>query len=141
MKARAVLYVVAILGLLLPVGVVPVQAAEGDLAMWVHQLSITYTGRAPKGPDAIVAFVHVRDENLNKVVGAAASAIWTLPDGATYVQEGIETNLQGIAEFSVFDGAGDYTLCVTDVVKVGWEYQPERNRATCATFILPPYAP
>jgi hypothetical protein len=51
------------------------------------------------------------------------------------------TNVQGIAIFSVFAGAGDYTFCVTGVAKDGWKYDPESNWVVppCDTYILPPY--
>ena len=141
MKAKQVLYLVIIVGLLAPVSAVSVMAEEKDIPMWVHQLSVTYTGRSSGGPDAIVALVHIHDANQDRVEGAMVTAVWTLPDGTVYLAEAVETTVQGIAEFSIFEGAGDYTICVTGVSKDGWEYDSELNWDTCATFLLPPYKP
>ena len=141
MKAKYVLYFMILVGLLAPMSAVPALADDGDLPMWVHQLSVTYTGRSHWGPDAIVAYAHIHDANHDRVEGAMVSAEWTLPDGTVYVAEAVETSVQGIAEFSVFDGPGDYTICITGVTKDGWAYDPDLNRDDCATFILPPYQP
>ena len=141
MKAKQVLYLVIILGLLAPIGAFAVLAEEADIPMWVHQLMVTYTGRSSGGPDNIVALVHIHDANQDRVEGAMVTAEWVLPDGAVYPAEAVETTVQGIAEFSIFKGAGDYTICVTGVSKDGWEYDSELNRDTCATFLLPPYKP
>jgi hypothetical protein len=141
MKAKSVLYLVLILGLLAPMSAFPALAEEGDVPMWVHQMRVTYTGRSHWGPDAIEALVHMRDDNLDSVACALVDAVWTLPDGTTYLQTGVETNIQGIAEFSIFEGAGDYTICVTGATKEGWEYDSDSNWETCATFIMPPYQP
>jgi hypothetical protein len=140
MKAKHVLYFVIIVGLLASTGALPVLAEEGDIEMWVHRTRVTYTGRSSGGPDAIVAYIHIRDTNLEMVEGALVTALWTLPDGSTYEQK-LLTNAQGIAPLSVWEGAGDYTICVTDVTKAGWEYNPELNWETCGSFVLPPYKP
>jgi hypothetical protein len=141
MKMRQVVYLAVVAGLLMLMVGLPAMAEEGDIPMWVHQLSVTYTGRSHWGPDAITALAHIHDANHDRVEGATVTAQWTLPDGTVCTEVDEETNVQGIAEFSTFEGAGDYTICVSGVTKVGWEYDPDSNRDTCATFILPPYQP
>jgi hypothetical protein len=68
---------------------------------------VTYTGRSHWRPDAIVALVHIHEANRDKVEGAKVTALWTLPDESIYPAEGAQTNVQGIDESSIFEGAGD----------------------------------
>ncbi len=138
MKIKRVLYLAIIMGLLASMGAIPVLAEEGDIPMWVHRARLTYTGRSSGGPDMMIAYIHIRDADLDMVEGAIVSAEWTLPDGTVEVTEA-ETNVQGIAEFGIFEGAGDYEIWVTEVTKAGWEYDPDLNRETCAIYWLPPY--
>jgi hypothetical protein len=137
MKTKHLLYITIIVGLLATIGAIPVLADE--TVMWVHRVRLAYTGRSSTGPDAMNALVHIRDENLTMVEGATVTAEWTLPNGTLITGEEAVTNLQGIAIFETFAGAGSYTFCVTGVAKAGWDYKEELNRETCTTFILPPY--
>ena len=157
MRIKHVLYLAIIVGLLASMGAIPVLAEEGedgDIPMWVHRARLTYTGRSSNGSDMMVAYIHIRDAELNMVEEATVFATWTLPDG-TVLGSGIDddpyieaiTNLQGIAIFELFAGAGEYKICVTDVTKTDlepdlepdWEYVPGFNRETCATYLLPPF--
>jgi hypothetical protein len=94
----------------------------------------------------MVAYIHIRDAQLDMVEGVAVTAIWTqLAGTASALSETAVTNEQGIAIFETFSGAGDYEICVDNIVDVdaddefNWVYDPDRNRATCATYWLPPY--
>jgi hypothetical protein len=137
MKTRFVLYLMVIVGLVASVGAIPVFADEVD--MWVHRARLTYTGRSSGGPDQMVAYIHIRDATLDMVEGATVSATWTLPDGTVLEAGPAVTNVRGIAQFGIFAGAGDYTICVTDVTKADWAYDESLNRETCAIYWLPPY--
>jgi hypothetical protein len=136
MKAKHVLYLAIIVGLLAPMSALPVLAEGDGITMWVHRARVAYTGRSPHGPDAVVAFIHVRDVTLDMVEGATVAAEWTLPDGST-IQEEMLTNGQGIAEFRLWEGRGDYMICVTGVTKVGWSYDPTLDREACPVFTVP----
>ena len=120
MKARLGLYVGTIAGLLASTLALPVLAEEGAIEMWVHRARVTYTGHSSGGPDAIVAYIDIRDVNLEMVEGALVTAQWTLPSGTEYARA--VTNEQGIAQCSVWEGAADYTICATDVTKAGRAY-------------------
>jgi hypothetical protein len=136
MKTKHVLYLAIVVGLLLSLSTLPVLAEEEGIPMWVHRARLAYTGRSPHGPDAIVAFIHIRDATLDMVEGATVSAQWTLPDG-TLRQEAVFTNAQGIAEFRLWEGRGDYQICVTSVTKAGWQYDSTLDRETCPVFTMP----
>jgi hypothetical protein len=136
MKAKHLLYLAVIIGLLVPAIALPVMAQEEEIPMWVHRARSAYTGRSPHGPDAMVTFVHIRDANLDMVEGASVTAQWTLPDGAQITQT-VVTSVVGIAEFSLWEGRGVYQLCVLDVTKPGWLYDPAQDRETCPVFTLP----
>ena len=133
MKVKHVLYLLIIVGMLAPVIAFPVLAEEGDITMWVHRARLAYVGRSSGGPDAMVAYVHIRDTTLDMVEGAEVTIQWTLPDGSTSM-ETLYTNSCGLAKFTCWEGGGPYEFCVTDVKKAGWEYDPYLNRETCAVL-------
>jgi hypothetical protein len=139
MKIQRMLFLVVLVGLLASMGASSILAEEGDIPMWVQRARLTYTGRSSGGPDQMIAFIHIRDAELNMVEGAIVTAEWTLPDETTLGPVTASTNIQGIAEFGIFKGAGDYMICVTGVTKTDWEYDASLNRETCAIYWLPPY--
>ena len=110
--------------------------AEDPIAMWVSRARLAYVGRSSTGPDAVVGLIHVRDANLQMVAGATVTATWTTPDGEELHQTAV-TAFQGIAEFRIWEGRGEYTLCVDGVTKGGWLYNPGLDRNTCPTFLVP----
>ena len=140
MKTRRMLYLAILAGLLVTMSALPALAVD-DIPMYVHQSRVAYTGRSSGGPDDIVGYVHIQDVNLAKVEGAMVLAVWTLPDDSLYTPEGVETNSHGLAVFDdLWEGFGEYTLCVTGVTKAGWEYDESLNweGQTCATLVMPP---
>ncbi len=140
MKTRHVLYIVIVAGLLASAIALPALADEGDIEMWVHRARVAYTGRSSGGTDTMVAFIHIRDTNLEMVEGALVTADWALPDGSTR-EDTMLTNAQGIGAFSLWEGRGTYEICVTGVTEDGRVYDEELNWETCGTFVLPPYQP
>jgi hypothetical protein len=110
--------------------------ADDPIAMWVSRVRLAYNGRSSHSPDRIVGLIHVRDGNLATVPGTEVTAEWALPDG-TVLEETAVTAFQGIATFTIWEGRGEYRLCVTDLTKDGWDYHPDLNRETCAKFRLP----
>jgi hypothetical protein len=133
MKAKLPLYLVIAAVMLVSLMAVPVLADDEPIPMWISRARLAYNGRSSSSPDRVVALIHVRDANLTMVEGAAVTAEWTLPDG-TVSQSTALTAFQGIAQFSVWAGRGVYTLCVLDVTKAGWLYDPGLNLETCATL-------
>ena len=135
MKVRLPLYVLIAVTMMVSTIVVPVLADDGPIPMWASRVRLAYNGRSSSSPDRVVGMVHVRDANLATVEGAAVTAEWTLPDGTEF-QEAAVTAFQGIATFKVWAGRGTYTLCVVDVTKEGWLYDPDLNLETCATLTV-----
>lgn len=135
MKVKLPVYVAVMISMLISIIALPVMAEE-DVPMWVSRARLAYVGRSSGGPDAVVGLIHIRDANLSTVAGATVTVEWTLPDG-TVCQEAAVTAFQGIAEFSVWEGRGEYELCVIDVTKEGWVYDPDRDRDSCPIFQVP----
>ncbi len=136
MRTKLPLYLVIAVTMLVSLIAVPALADDDPIPMWVSRARLAYNGRSPHGPDRVVGMIHVRDANLSMVPGAAVTAEWTLPDGTAF-QETALTSFQGIAEFRVWAGRGVYKLCVIDVTKDGWLYDPSLDLETCPTFIVP----
>ena len=59
MKAKKLLCLAILAGILVLAIAVPVMAA--DTPMWIQRVRLAYTGRSSSGPDAVVAFIHIRD--------------------------------------------------------------------------------
>lgn len=115
--------------------------AEDATAMWVSRVRLAYNGRGSRGPDRVIAMVHVRDDSESYVAGATVTGLWTLPDG-TVMEATQVTDFQGIASLEVWAGSGEYTFCVTDVTKVGWEYDADLNVETCGEIVIQwPFSP
>jgi hypothetical protein len=136
MKFRALIYVAILISLLASIASISALAADAPTTMWVQRARLAYTGRSSHGPDAITAYIHVRDETLAMVTNAQVKVEWTLPDG-TIIQEAAPTGFQGIAEFSLWVGRGTYKVCVLDIVKEGWLYNPALDRESCPVFTTP----
>ena len=130
MKAK--LYVAIVVGALLSMMAIPVLAAD-PIPMWVSRARLAYVGRSSTGPDAVVGLIHIRDANRTMVAGAKVTVQWTLPDGSV-LQDTALTGFQGIARFRVWEGKGVYKLCVIDVTKEGWLYDPSRDLQSCPVF-------
>jgi protocatechuate 3,4-dioxygenase beta subunit len=65
--------------------------------------------------------VTVEDENGDPVEDANVSITWTRPDG-TSTSPSAPTNALGIANFSVSNGRGTYTLRVDTIAKAGYNF-------------------
>lgn len=85
----------------------------------------------------VYGLVRILDQENLKVAGAEVSVEWTLPDSATEPQQAL-SNLTGIARFRLRSRqAGIHKLCVTDVTKAGYTYDPSQNNMTCRTLTVP----
>jgi hypothetical protein len=91
------------------------------------------------GGDRYVAlgFVRILGADARPSPGATVHAEWTLPNGSPRAQEAV-TTAAGWARFRIGSPlTGTYEICVTDVVKSGWVYDPDRNVETCDTIDVP----
>jgi hypothetical protein len=84
----------------------------------------------------VTANITIHDLSSNPVSGATVSAQWTLPNGAKKNQTA-STNTSGIATFNCTANRGNYKICVTNVTKTGWIYDPAGNHVTCNTLPVP----
>jgi hypothetical protein len=104
--------------------------------MFVRFIYMTYFEPQP-GVYVALSFVRILDETGAPVPGAAVSIEWTLPD-ATIVPRTRPTNPGGVARFFQFAPlAGTYQLCVTNVTKTGYLYDPIMNVETCDWVTVP----
>ncbi len=101
----------------------------------VHALKLAY--RAAQVGYAITGQVKVVDQNRVVVAGAVVTGNYTLPNGSTQTVQGT-TMANGIALLKLKGlQTGTYQLCVTDIVKSGYIYDPDQNRITCKTLAIP----
>jgi hypothetical protein len=129
MRTRKILYL-AIAAAILSLAVALPALAEEPIPMWIQRNRMAWTGRSSGGPDMVVAKIHIFDANRAMVTDAKVTATWTHtgPLGTTIIA-GVDsfTAFQGIAEFRLWKGRGEYEICVTDVDKGGWLYDPTLN--------------
>jgi hypothetical protein len=103
--------------------------------MHVDDIQMSYQ-QLNKNRFRVYADVTVKDQYASPVDGATVSAQWTLPGDKTANQQEI-TGGTGIASFSVTSKAGAYQICVTNVTKSGWTYDPNQNVETCDSITAP----
>jgi hypothetical protein len=77
-------------------------------------------------PSFVHASVTVRDENGAGVPRALVTAHWDLPGGGE-LKLTKKTNASGVASFRVSGGVGTYTITVTDIVLVGYTFDPANS--------------
>jgi PKD repeat protein len=104
--------------------------------MHVHDIRLRYQDRGG-GRYLVLGSVRILDQDNQRVAGATVSAEWTLPNGQHVTQQAT-TNAQGMAQFRVKSTqVGSHELCVTDVAKAGWSYDPDQNAETCDSLAVP----
>jgi hypothetical protein len=85
----------------------------------------------------VLGSIPVRDDANQPVVEASVGAQWILPNGTRLDRQGV-TNPQGLGRFGVTTPqTGLYVLCVMDVTKDGWIYDPSLNSDTCEGIFVP----
>ena len=84
----------------------------------------------------VSADITIKDQDAGPVDGATVSAQWTQPNGKLVNQQQV-TGATGVASFDIRSKAGTYKICVTDVTKAGWIYDPSQNVKTCETLTVP----
>ncbi len=73
-----------------------------------------------------------------RVPGASVYVEWTTPGGSIYTDVRVTKDPQGFAAFKLnYWESGTYILCVTDVTKAGFTYDPSLNPSDCAAITVP----
>jgi hypothetical protein len=85
----------------------------------------------------VLFMVPIPDQAGQPVAGAAVSARWTFPDASTQDQRAvIDRAGRSIFRLKALQ-TGTCEVCVTDVEKDGYLYDPDQNFQTCETVALP----
>jgi hypothetical protein len=103
----------------------------------MHVLDINIVGRAWMDTFQAKGLVVVEDDMGNRMEDADTQVELTAPNWGPRPTSRL-TNWNGMARFrwgSRF--GGDWTLCVTDIVKGSYAYEPGDNYETCATVTYP----
>ena len=109
---------------------------ESVPTLHVHAVKVQYTDLGG-GRYAVTGSVRIVDDGGLFVGSAAVHADWTLPNGSVLPQQAL-TNTRGIAAFRTKSrSTGTFQVCVTDVVKSGYLYDPDQNRMTCGAVTIP----
>ncbi len=102
-----------------------------------HVQAIKMKARERNGRYIVMAGLRILDQDGQPVGGALVNGEWTLPDGSTDAQEAL-TNQRGLTRFRTKSlQSGLYGFCVTDVLKVGYVYDPSQNGETCDELNVP----
>jgi hypothetical protein len=89
------------------------------------------------GRYALDAFLSILSDDDSPVEGATVEVAWTLPDSQTRTQERL-TGSSGWGWFRTWSvQTGTYQVCVTDVSKSGYLYDPGQNNETCDWITVP----
>ena len=84
----------------------------------------------------VQGIVRILDQHNAPVEGATVDAEWTYPSGTTLTQAQ-PTYRRGLAWFGILSiRPGTYQLCVTNVTKEGYVYDPDQNWETCDTITV-----
>lgn len=85
----------------------------------------------------VTAASRVLDMAGRPVASATVSMRWTLPNGSTVDQQAL-SRTNGAVTFRVTSAqAGTYQVCVTDIAKAGYLYDPAADVETCDTISVP----
>ncbi len=104
--------------------------------MHVKAIKMVYQD-AGSGRYAVDGQVQITDLSHVRVAGATVTVEWTLPDGSHLTKQAV-TRATGIAPFRAKSTlTGTYQICVTDVTKAGYTYDPNQNHVTCKTITVP----
>jgi carboxypeptidase D len=110
--------------------------SESQPTMHVGGIKIRYQAKGA-GKYVVSGSVRIFNESHQLLPGAAVSAQWNLPDGSHQNQQAL-TNANGLAAFRVkTTQIGAFQVCVTDVTKSGYVYDPAQNHETCHSLIVP----
>jgi hypothetical protein len=111
------------------------EAAPPDDAMHVADLQLSgFGGRGRYGIEVVVT---VQDQRAGPIEGALVTVQVTDPAGESSLHKA-ETMADGQAVLRARSHVGGlWRVCVTDVVKEGWVYDPSQNAKTCDSIAFP----
>jgi PKD repeat protein len=113
---------------------ITVQPPVGN-KLHVNGLLLSYTGTAV--PYKLRSVITVHDQAHARAAGVTVYGTWTLPNGRSINRTAL-TNQLGKASIPMSGKAGTYQLCVTDLVKAGYSYDPAGNEVpACQTITVP----
>ena len=102
----------------------------------MHVGAISMASSSRKSIYTVTASTKVLDANNKAVASAKVYARWTLPKGTTVDQQ-VQSSSKGAVSLKVSNTQkGTYKLCVTDVSKTGWVYDPTENVETCDALTI-----
>jgi hypothetical protein len=102
----------------------------------VGVIKVQYQARGG-GRYVVSSSVRILDESNHFVSGATVSSEWTLPNGSVQSQQAL-TNVKGVATFRIKSTqTGTHQICVTNVAKSGYVYDPSQNAETCDAVTIP----
>ena len=103
----------------------------------IHVADIQLSRLSAKGRQGIEVVVAVQDQQGGGIEGAVVIVQVTDPTG----ENGLLKARTGSTGRAVLDAKSDvgglWQVCVTDVVKEGWVYDPSQNVETCDSIIVP----
>jgi carboxypeptidase T len=81
--------------------------------------------------------IKIVNQNSQVVPSAVVTGQWTLPNGSVRNTQGTSA-ANGVAILKTVSAlTGPFQICVTDVVKSGYTYDPSQNVITCKTITIP----
>jgi hypothetical protein len=105
-------------------------------AMAVGTIQLRYREPEP-GLFEVAASIRILAQDRQPLPGALVEVEWTLPGGATRSQQR-PSNPAGVVPFRTRSAqTGTYEICVRNVSKAAWTYDPSRNWETCDTIEVP----
>ena len=107
---------------------------------WMYVNSIEGTIKAGKVNSQLTATVQVLDKNDVPIQGVVVYAEITSPaeDGGSVSNVSARTNKSGLATFKINSPNDSWRVCVTNLVKRGFDYDSNANTETCDIFSINP---
>ncbi len=113
---------------------------QGDL-LHINKMKINGGIGVPPSYARVMVPIRVYDQFQLPVEGVEALGEWTLPDGSVHPRTcATLTNVLGVCKFRLkIQMFGTFQLCVTDLVKVGYVYDPAANQdGPCKSITVNP---
>jgi hypothetical protein len=102
--------------------------------MWVKLIKMSVRGAVTHTVNARLV---IWDSDGDGTERAKVTAKWTLPDGSVKIVTGT-TQSDGQVSIRVYSTlSGAYRMCVTDVSRRGYVYDPTRNLISCRSMVVP----
>jgi hypothetical protein len=103
--------------------------------MWVKSIKMSVSGDATH---IVKANLVIWDSDGDGTGRATVTTRWTLPDRSTKTTMAGSTNSDGQVSISVSSTlSGRYRMCVTNVSRTGYIYDPTRNLIKCCSIVVP----